>query len=97
VPSTYQRKVCGLCGNFNGFPFDDLRTRTGQVTNSAAVFGNPKAVGLLVFPNKLAPVFNEKFELVVGKPKAAGLFPNWFVAVPVMYNGHISEYIVNIL
>ncbi|KAL3884246.1 hypothetical protein ACJMK2_030464 [Sinanodonta woodiana] len=40
VPGTYKRKMCGLCGNFNGFPQDDLRTRMGQITNSPALFGN---------------------------------------------------------
>ncbi|XP_063970830.1 kielin/chordin-like protein [Lytechinus pictus] len=40
VPGTYARKTCGLCGNFNGYPQDDLRTRSGQLANSVAVFGN---------------------------------------------------------
>ena len=40
VPGTYKRKMCGLCGNFNGYPQDDLRMKSGQITNSAAIFGN---------------------------------------------------------
>lgn len=40
VPGTYARKTCGLCGNFNGYPQDDLRTRAGQLASSVAVFGN---------------------------------------------------------
>ncbi|XP_078582340.1 kielin/chordin-like protein isoform X1 [Branchiostoma floridae x Branchiostoma japonicum] len=40
VPGTYKRKTCGLCGNFNNFPQDDMRLRNGQITNSASVFGN---------------------------------------------------------
>ncbi|XP_046559409.1 kielin/chordin-like protein, partial [Haliotis rubra] len=40
VTGGYKRKLCGLCGNFNGFPHDDLRTKFGQITNSPAVFGN---------------------------------------------------------
>lgn len=45
VPGSYKRKMCGLCGNFNGFPQDDLKTRSGHVTNSPAVFGNTWKVG----------------------------------------------------
>ncbi|XP_035826566.1 uncharacterized protein LOC101845560 [Aplysia californica] len=40
VPGSFKRKLCGLCGNFNGFPQDDLRTKSGQITNSPATFGN---------------------------------------------------------
>ncbi|KAL8583263.1 hypothetical protein ACOMHN_043098 [Nucella lapillus] len=40
IPGTYKGRLCGLCGNFNGFPQDDLRTRSGHITNSPAVFGN---------------------------------------------------------
>lgn len=40
IPGSFKRKLCGLCGNFNGFPQDDLRTSFGQITNSPAVFGN---------------------------------------------------------
>ncbi|KAK3098630.1 hypothetical protein FSP39_021386 [Pinctada imbricata] len=40
VPGTYKGKTCGLCGNFNAFPQDDLRTRSGVITNSPSVFGN---------------------------------------------------------
>ncbi|XP_072164791.1 kielin/chordin-like protein [Diadema setosum] len=40
VPGTYARQTCGLCGNFNGYPQDDLRTRSGQLASSVAVFGN---------------------------------------------------------
>ncbi|XP_013412584.1 kielin/chordin-like protein isoform X2 [Lingula anatina] len=40
VPGNYKRKMCGLCGNFNGFPQDDLRLRDEQIATSEAVFGN---------------------------------------------------------
>ena len=40
MPGEFKRKLCGLCGNFNGFPQDDLRTKSGHITNSPATFGN---------------------------------------------------------
>ena len=45
VPGTYRNKLCGLCGNFNGFPMDDLRTKEGRITNSPSIFGNSWKVG----------------------------------------------------
>uniref|UniRef100_A0A8C1TTX9 Si:dkey-266m15.6 n=1 Tax=Cyprinus carpio TaxID=7962 RepID=A0A8C1TTX9_CYPCA len=40
VPGTYKKQMCGLCGNFNNYPHDDMKLRNGQITNSEAVFGN---------------------------------------------------------
>uniref|UniRef100_A0A8D0GN55 Kielin cysteine rich BMP regulator n=1 Tax=Sphenodon punctatus TaxID=8508 RepID=A0A8D0GN55_SPHPU len=40
VPGTYKGQTCGLCGNFNSFPQDDLRLRSGQLATSEAAFGN---------------------------------------------------------
>ena len=40
VPGSYKEKLCGLCGNFNSFPQDDMRTRSGHIASSEAVFGN---------------------------------------------------------
>ncbi len=40
VPGTYKKHMCGLCGNFNNYPQDDMKLRNGQITNSEAVFGN---------------------------------------------------------
>ncbi|KAI7802308.1 kielin/chordin-like protein isoform X1 [Triplophysa rosa] len=40
VPGTYKKHMCGLCGNFNNYPQDDMILRNGQITNSEATFGN---------------------------------------------------------
>ncbi|KAF7253755.1 Kielin/chordin-like protein, partial [Varanus komodoensis] len=40
VPGTYKGRTCGLCGNFNGYPQDDLRLRSGHLALSEAAFGN---------------------------------------------------------
>ncbi|XP_070804020.1 kielin/chordin-like protein [Pituophis catenifer annectens] len=40
VPGTYKGRLCGLCGNFNSFPQDDLRMRSGHLSLSEAAFGN---------------------------------------------------------
>ncbi|XP_018581810.2 kielin/chordin-like protein [Scleropages formosus] len=40
VPGTYKNNMCGLCGNFNNYPQDDMRIRTGQIVQSEAAFGN---------------------------------------------------------
>uniref|UniRef100_A0ABM5GLJ4 Kielin/chordin-like protein isoform X1 n=1 Tax=Pogona vitticeps TaxID=103695 RepID=A0ABM5GLJ4_9SAUR len=40
VAGTYKGQTCGLCGNFNSYPQDDLRLRSGQLTLSEASFGN---------------------------------------------------------
>lgn len=45
VPGTYKEHMCGLCGNFNNFPQDDMRLRNGQITSSEATFGNSWKVG----------------------------------------------------
>ncbi|XP_078143106.1 IgGFc-binding protein isoform X1 [Centroberyx gerrardi] len=39
VPSTYQGKMCGLCGNYNKKPGDDFRLPGGRNTNNVDVFG----------------------------------------------------------
>ncbi|XP_062968659.1 IgGFc-binding protein [Cynocephalus volans] len=40
VPSSYSGALCGLCGNFNGDPGDDLALRGGGQAANALAFGN---------------------------------------------------------
>uniref|UniRef100_A0A4W5K2T8 Kielin cysteine rich BMP regulator n=1 Tax=Hucho hucho TaxID=62062 RepID=A0A4W5K2T8_9TELE len=40
IPGSYKGHTCGLCGNFNNYPQDDLRTPAGKVSQSEADFGN---------------------------------------------------------
>ncbi|XP_051725443.1 kielin/chordin-like protein [Ctenopharyngodon idella] len=45
VPGTYKKNMCGLCGNFNNYPQDDMKLRNGQIAKSEADFGNNWKVG----------------------------------------------------
>ncbi|CAH2318245.1 c-binding -like [Pelobates cultripes] len=45
VPSTYANLVCGLCGNFNKNPKDDLLLANGEVTNDTVSFAQTWKVG----------------------------------------------------
>uniref|UniRef100_A0A6I8RRU0 Provisional ortholog of Fc fragment of IgG-binding protein n=1 Tax=Xenopus tropicalis TaxID=8364 RepID=A0A6I8RRU0_XENTR len=40
IPSSYAGSVCGLCGNFNNQPDDDLMTLDGSITTDSIEFGN---------------------------------------------------------
>ncbi|XP_053533767.1 kielin/chordin-like protein isoform X1 [Ictalurus punctatus] len=40
VPGTYKKHMCGLCGNFNNYPQDDMQLRNGQIATSETTFGN---------------------------------------------------------
>uniref|UniRef100_A0A0N8BFH5 BMP-binding endothelial regulator protein n=1 Tax=Daphnia magna TaxID=35525 RepID=A0A0N8BFH5_9CRUS len=45
VPPAFKRRLCGLCGNFNGRRRDDLRMRSGQLATSVEQFGASWKVG----------------------------------------------------
>ena len=40
VEANHRNRTCGLCGNYNGFPDDDVMTYGGQQVSSIARFGN---------------------------------------------------------
>lgn len=40
VSANHKNRTCGLCGNYNGFPDDDIMTYSGQQVSSIAKFGN---------------------------------------------------------
>lgn len=44
VPSTYQQKMCGLCGNNNNNPRDDFKLPNGKKTNNVDNFGKSWAL-----------------------------------------------------
>lgn len=39
LPTAYEGAVCGLCGNYNHEPHDDMRTKDGKEASSATVLG----------------------------------------------------------
>lgn len=45
VPSRYRRKLCGLCGNFNGLGTDDMRGKDGRLYFNGEEFGHSWRVG----------------------------------------------------
>ncbi|KAI4897940.1 hypothetical protein NFI96_019845 [Prochilodus magdalenae] len=45
VPGTYKGHMCGMCGNFNNYPQDDMMLRNRKISTSEAEFGNSWRVG----------------------------------------------------
>ncbi|KAJ8289737.1 hypothetical protein GJAV_G00004700 [Gymnothorax javanicus] len=45
IPSMYQGAMCGLCGNYNDDPSDDLRLPNGQQAKNPTEFGDSYLVG----------------------------------------------------
>lgn len=43
--SVFTGSLCGLCGNFNSVPRDDMTTKDGQVVLEPQVFGSSWRVG----------------------------------------------------
>ncbi|XP_078667426.1 zonadhesin-like [Branchiostoma floridae x Branchiostoma belcheri] len=40
IPSSYQNKMCGLCGNYNGVETDDFENPNGNIASDIDDFGN---------------------------------------------------------
>uniref|UniRef100_S4RN83 VWFD domain-containing protein n=1 Tax=Petromyzon marinus TaxID=7757 RepID=S4RN83_PETMA len=68
VLTSYWGRVCGLCGNMNGDPVDDLRLPTGAVARDAASFGDAWAA---------AVDWNDKqgLDLPLGSPSQSAFWP----------------------
>lgn len=45
APTSYRNKLCGLCGNFNSNPKDDLKDRKDKLLSDPVSFGHSWAVG----------------------------------------------------
>ena len=45
APTLYRNNLCGLCGNFNSIPKDDLVSRKGEIMTDPVSFGHSWAVG----------------------------------------------------
>jgi len=39
VSTSWRKRLCGLCGNYNGYPTDDFQTPHGAIASSANEFG----------------------------------------------------------
>lgn len=47
LPSNYQDAVCGLCGNYNGKPQDDLKMRNNHIARDGTKLGESWRVALV--------------------------------------------------
>uniref|UniRef100_A0A673AB09 Fc fragment of IgG binding protein n=1 Tax=Sphaeramia orbicularis TaxID=375764 RepID=A0A673AB09_9TELE len=77
VPSTYQGKMCGLCGNYNKNSGDDFILPNGRRTNNIDDFGKAWVVDLPGFDcggcGGQCPVCSEAKATLYGKPDSCGI------------------------
>lgn len=77
VPSTYQGKMCGLCGNYNKKAGDDFTLPGGELAKSVDDFGKAWVMDL---PGHVCggcggkcPVCDHAKAIVYGKPNSCGI------------------------
>ena len=58
IPSKYQSKVCGLCGNYNDNPSDDTLTKKGRVVDTPERFFNSWRVIVTTLLLSLSPIIS---------------------------------------
>ncbi|XP_035492191.1 IgGFc-binding protein [Scophthalmus maximus] len=77
VPSTYQGKMCGLCGNYNRKGDDDFQLPGGKQTQSVDEFGKAWVVDLPGFVcggcGGQCPVCEQAKAAMYGKPESCGI------------------------
>uniref|UniRef100_H2RJX0 Fc gamma binding protein n=1 Tax=Takifugu rubripes TaxID=31033 RepID=H2RJX0_TAKRU len=77
VPSTYQGKMCGLCGNNNNNPRDDFKLPSGQNTRDVDQFGKSWALDQHTDEcggcGKQCPVCPKAKETLFSKPDSCGI------------------------
>ncbi|CAK8674590.1 unnamed protein product [Clavelina lepadiformis] len=73
LPSTYMKKVQGLCGNYSNLREDDLETMSGVVTNDFNVFAQSYIVGNCSTPDLPEPfVCSDENQQRWGSDEACG-------------------------
>lgn len=77
VPSTYQSKMCGLCGNYNKKNDDDFILPGGKLTNNVDDFGKAWVVDLPGYVcggcGGQCPVCEQAKATLYGKPDSCGI------------------------
>ncbi|KAK2910365.1 hypothetical protein Q8A73_008080 [Channa argus] len=77
VPSTYQNKMCGLCGNYNNNGGDDFILPDGKQTNTVDDFGKAWVVDLPGYVcggcGGQCPVCDQAKATLYGKPESCGI------------------------